>query len=52
VADRSGPDHAPVFTIVARLDDGSEARAQASSKRQAQQAAAAELLKGLEVTGG
>lgn len=45
---RSGPDHAPVFTIRARLDTGHEAVAQAPSKRQAQQAAAAELLNRLE----
>ncbi|MWB76462.1 ribonuclease III [Pseudooceanicola sp. 216_PA32_1] len=42
--DRSGPDHAPVFTICARLADGQEATATAGSKRQAEQAAAAALL--------
>lgn len=41
---RTGPDHAPVFTITARLDSGEEASASAPSKRQAQQAAAADLL--------
>lgn len=41
---RSGPDHAPVFTIVARLQDGAEAEATAGSKRQAEQAAAKALL--------
>ncbi len=41
---RSGPDHAPVFTIAARLQDGSEAQATAGSKRQAEQAAAKALL--------
>ena len=41
---RSGPDHAPVFTIAARLQDGSEAQATAGSKRQAEQAAAQALL--------
>lgn len=41
---RSGPDHAPVFTITAHLDSGEEAVAEAPSKRQAQQAAAADLL--------
>jgi len=51
-AARSGPDHAPIFTIVVRLDDGSEARAQAPSKRQAHQAAAAELLKRLKGNDG
>ena len=41
---RSGPDHAPVFTIAVRLSDGTEARAEAGSKRQAEQAAAKALL--------
>jgi ribonuclease-3 len=45
---RSGPDHAPVFTIAVRLDSGQEAQAQANSKRQAEQTAAALLLKKLE----
>ena len=45
---REGPDHAPVFTIVARLQTGEEAQAQASSKRAAEQAAAARLLARLE----
>lgn len=44
---RSGPDHAPVFTIAARLQDGSEAQATAGSKRQAEQAAAKALLEQL-----
>ena len=46
--DRSGPDHAPVFTIAVRLRDGREARATAGSKRQAEQGAAAALLEKLE----
>jgi ribonuclease-3 len=41
---REGPDHAPVFTIEARLADGTAARAKAASKRQAEQAAAKALL--------
>lgn len=41
---REGPDHAPVFTIEARLSDGTSARAKAPSKRQAEQAAALSLL--------
>jgi ribonuclease-3 len=41
---REGPDHAPVFTIEARLSDGTSARAKAASKRQAEQAAAQALL--------
>lgn len=45
---RSGPDHAPVFTIEARLPDGSCAAATAGSKRQAEQAAARALLARLE----
>lgn len=48
---REGPDHAPVFTIVARLQTGEEAQAQASSKRAAEQAAAARLLARLEDAG-
>ena len=42
---RTGPDHAPVFTIEAQLEDGRAARAEAGSKRQAEQAAARALLK-------
>ena len=41
---REGPDHAPVFTIAARLETGEEARATAGSKRAAEQAAAKALL--------
>jgi ribonuclease-3 len=41
---REGPDHAPVFTIEARLADGTSARARAASKRQAEQVAARALL--------
>ncbi|PKQ12628.1 MAG: ribonuclease III [Alphaproteobacteria bacterium HGW-Alphaproteobacteria-1] len=44
---RSGPDHAPVFTIVARLATGESAEATAGSKRQAEQAAARALLERL-----
>ncbi|WP_171238811.1 ribonuclease III [Ruegeria sp. HKCCA5763] len=44
---RSGPDHAPIFTIAARLQDGTEAQATAGSKRQAEQAAAKALLERL-----
>ena len=44
---RDGPDHAPVFTIEARLADGTAERASAGSKRQAEQAAARALLKKL-----
>jgi ribonuclease-3 len=41
---REGPDHAPLFTIEARLADGTAARAKAASKRQAEQSAAKALL--------
>ena len=41
---RTGPDHAPVFTIEAQLASGETASATAPSKRQAEQAAARELL--------
>lgn len=46
--DRSGPDHAPVFTITARLENGDQASATAPSKRAAEQAAAATLMAQLE----
>ncbi len=45
---RQGPDHAPVFTIAARLDTGQSQTATAGSKRQAEQAAAKALLAELE----
>ncbi len=45
---RSGPDHAPVFTISVELDSGATAEATAGSKRDAQQAAAKALLGQLE----
>lgn len=45
--DRSGPDHAPRFTIEARLASGASASATGSSKRVAEQAAAASLLQDL-----
>lgn len=41
---RTGPDHAPIFTIRVTLDDGRSAEASAGSKRQAEQAAAGVLL--------
>jgi len=46
---RSGPDHAPQFTIEARLGSGESAAATAGSKRQAEQAAARSLLEHLDV---
>ncbi|MDF2232293.1 ribonuclease III [Albimonas sp. CAU 1670] len=45
---RSGPDHAPLFTIAARMADGVEAEGAAASKRAAQQEAAKALLAILE----
>ncbi len=48
---RDGPDHAPVFTIEAQLATGEVARATASPKRQAEQAAAQALLDRLEGRG-
>ncbi|MDW3181034.1 MULTISPECIES: ribonuclease III [unclassified Roseobacter] len=47
---RSGPDHAPVFTIAAALETGESEQATAGSKRQAEQAAAGNLLAKLEKT--
>ncbi|MEO0774436.1 MAG: ribonuclease III [Pseudomonadota bacterium] len=41
---RDGPDHAPQFTIEARLESGGASQAKAGSKRQAEQAAAGALL--------
>ncbi|MEO3416268.1 ribonuclease III [Roseovarius sp. CAU 1744] len=47
---RSGPDHAPEFTIEARLDGQTPQVATAGSKRQAEQAAAKAMLKRVEDT--
>jgi ribonuclease-3 len=44
LASRSGPDHAPVFHIVVRIDSGESAEARDTSKRKAEQAAAKALL--------
>lgn len=44
---RSGPDHAPEFTILCRLESGQEAQAKAGSKRQAEQMAASALMQQL-----
>lgn len=44
---REGPDHAPVFSVEARLADGRVAEGRAASKRAAQQAAAESLLAAL-----
>lgn len=45
---RSGPDHAPQFTIEARLSSGDAEQATAGSKRQAEQTAAKALLARVE----
>ena len=45
---REGPDHAPVFTVEARLESGEVATGTAPSKRRAEQAAAKQLLDRLE----
>lgn len=49
---RSGPDHAPVFEIEARLSNGVSAIGSAESKRNAQQAAAKAVLAQLETDNG
>lgn len=45
---REGPPHQPLFTITARLSNGASEQAQAGSKRAAEQAAAAALLRRME----
>lgn len=45
---RSGPDHAPVFRVQARLASGQSAEAEAKAKRQAEQMAAKTLLSDVE----
>ena len=45
---RSGPDHAPIFTIRAELENGMNAEALAGSKRIAEQQAAKSLLQEVE----
>ena len=47
-AGRSGPDHAPVFTVRVTLASGEAAEASAGSKRVAEQAAARMLLERME----
>ena len=49
---RSGPDHAPHFTVEVRLETGQAEAAQAGSKRQAEQAAARALLERMEKLDG
>jgi ribonuclease-3 len=45
---REGLDHAPIFTVAAVLEDGTRAEGTGSSKREAEQAAAAALIDLLE----
>ena len=49
---RSGPDHAPVFTVEVTLENGESAEATAGSKRVAEQAAAKLLLERMEAGNG
>jgi len=46
---RGGPDHAPQFTVTARIETGAEASGTAGSKKQAEQAAAAALVAALDL---
>lgn len=50
--DRSGPDHAPVFTVEATLTTGLSARGKATSKKQAEQDAAQALMDMIETENG
>ncbi len=45
---RRGPDHAPLFVVEARLENGLHAEAEARSKRAAQQSAAEQLLQSIK----
>jgi ribonuclease-3 len=47
---RRGPDHAPIFTVEARLSNGETESASASTKRHAEQAAAQAMLSRLEAS--
>jgi ribonuclease-3 len=42
--DRKGPDHAPAFTVAVAIDGYAEATADGTSKRAAEQAAAAAFI--------
>ncbi|MBS1181608.1 MAG: rnc [Proteobacteria bacterium] len=44
IVDRSGPDHAPIFQVVVTIDGEAAGEGQGKSKRDAEQAAAAEAL--------
>ncbi len=45
IARRTGPDHAPSFTIAVSVDDGPEATGEGSTRRSAEKAAAGALLR-------
>lgn len=47
VTEREGPDHAPMFTVEVSIADGDAAIGQGGSRREAERAAAEELLKQL-----
>jgi ribonuclease-3 len=49
LVERSGPDHAPVFTVEAELETGETASGRAGSKKTAEQEAATALLGQLDV---
>jgi ribonuclease-3 len=49
VTDRSGPQHAPVFTVRVRIGNLAEANATGTSKQEAETAAAAALLAQLDI---
>ncbi len=51
VTGRTGPDHAPRFTVEARLETGERATGEAASKKQAEQVAAAALIARLGAEG-
>jgi len=48
--EKSGPDHAVIFTIEARIESGETANARASSKKAAEHEAAVKLLKQIGLT--
>ncbi len=51
VTGRAGPDHAPRFSVEARLETGERAAGEAASKKQAEQLAAAALIARLGLAG-
>jgi ribonuclease-3 len=48
LAKREGPDHAPTFTVEARIEGHEPAHGEGASLRAAEQAAARELMRRLE----